>query len=98
MPGPGDKLNRTAFWRRDPSHQRIARKVWAASGETPDYLGDWHSHPQVQPTPSGTDLPEWQKILSGREEAMAFLILGTAQIWLGVGLGEGIRQITDSGV
>jgi hypothetical protein len=29
---------------------------------------------------------------------MAFLILGTAQIWLGVGLGQEIQQIIGSGV
>jgi integrative and conjugative element protein (TIGR02256 family) len=55
IPGPLDTRNRASFWRRDPSHQTKALVEWRRSNSTMDYLGEWHTHPEVQPSPSGVD-------------------------------------------
>ncbi|WP_282059489.1 Mov34/MPN/PAD-1 family protein [Roseobacter litoralis] len=44
------------------------------------YFGDWHTHPQSVPTPSGTDLSSMADLFSrSKHELIAFLmvIVGT---------------------
>ena len=54
---PGPAAQRGSTWFR-PDHgwdtEHIA-KVYASSGRTITYLGDWHTHPGATPTPSRTD-------------------------------------------
>jgi integrative and conjugative element protein (TIGR02256 family) len=55
-PGPGALHTATTFtpdseWQ----HQQLAA-AYHASGRITTYLGDWHSHPGGQPTPSRRDL------------------------------------------
>ena len=84
-PGKGDVRSRFAFWRADPSHQAIASREWRASGKTRDYLGEWHTHPEVMPAPSSVDLAEWRVLCRYRTEPLIFLILGTQGNWVGLG-------------
>lgn len=92
VPGPRDRRSRVTFWRRDPSHQERALEEWRRSSSTMDYLGEWHTHPEVRPSPSGVDYSEWRAICGKREEMMAFMILGTDQIWFGIGHYQEIRK------
>ena len=96
VPGSGDKALRTRFWRSAKSHQRIARERWLSSGHTLDYVGEWHTHPQLSPSPSVIDIGEWKKISTLRgEEQMLFLILGMEQDnWLGIGRGAELRRLS----
>jgi integrative and conjugative element protein (TIGR02256 family) len=94
LPAARDKRSRTAFWRRDPSHQAAASNGWTRTKETLDYVGEWHTHPESQPSPSNLDLLEWRKVCAATNEAMAFLILGMTGTWFGIGLGEDIRPVT----
>jgi len=96
IPQLGDKCMRFRFFRRDANHQKIALKRWKLSGNTMDYIGEWHTHPESMPTPSSLDMSEWKKIYGTRQAGMVFLIVGwTGSIWLGVGLGQCICQATE---
>ena len=92
VPGLRDRRSRVAFWRRDPSHQARALEEWRRSNSTMDYIGEWHTHPEVRPSPSGVDFSEWRAICVSREEMMVFMILGTDQIWIGIGHCQEIRE------
>lgn len=52
------------------------------------YMGNWHTHPQIRPVPSSTDIREWNEITcndtTGCEYAF-FIIAGTTEfrIWIG---------------
>ncbi|KAB0549088.1 hypothetical protein F7R01_16865 [Pseudomonas argentinensis] len=92
IPQVDDKRHRYGFHRSAQHHQQVALKAWHASGKTMDYLGDWHTHPELHPSPSGLDLNEWKKICSQRKSPMLFMILGVrGDLW--VGLGDS-REIT----
>jgi len=95
FPGPGDRAMRTGFWRSGLAHQQMAYDRWQSSGRTLDYVGEWHTHPQLVPSPSTIDLIEWEKIAtSKRHVEMIFLILGLDRtIWLGISEGSSIRRI-----
>ncbi|OYU09873.1 MAG: hypothetical protein CFE38_20405 [Comamonadaceae bacterium PBBC1] len=57
------------FFSRSPlGHRAVAQRLWSASGGTTRYLGDWHTHPEDIPSPSGIDLREWQKLAIARND------------------------------
>jgi integrative and conjugative element protein (TIGR02256 family) len=74
-----------SWWRRDLGHQRIATRRWKQSGQTLDYVGEWHTHPQSIPAPSNLDLTEWREICAGTCQPMVFVIVGTIGRWVGLG-------------
>jgi integrative and conjugative element protein (TIGR02256 family) len=93
-PQPDDTQSRTAFHRKSKAHQKIALARWAASGSRLDYVGEWHSHPESNPMPSGVDWREWRAILALRTAPMLFLILGTSgPPWLGVGAATRLERV-----
>jgi integrative and conjugative element protein (TIGR02256 family) len=88
-PQPGDTRSRTRFDRRDERHGMAAIAAWRKSGETMDYLGEWHTHPERLPEPSSLDRSEWRKICARASTPMIFAICGyDGAMWVGVGARE----------
>lgn len=56
------------FSRSARGHRAVAQRLWRASGGTTRYLGDWHTHPENVPSPSGIDLREWHKLALARND------------------------------
>lgn len=82
-PGKGDKRRRFSFRRSRPRAQRNVDAAWTGSGGTSNYLGEWHSHPEDDPTPSSHDRREWRRI--AREtvhdgDSLFFLIVGRVKV------------------
>jgi integrative and conjugative element protein (TIGR02256 family) len=68
-----DRQWRTLFERMPFGHRAIAKRRWRASGGTVRYLGEWHTHPEDHPHPSGTDLVEWRALANKRTDGRAVL-------------------------
>jgi integrative and conjugative element protein (TIGR02256 family) len=66
QPSRMDRQFRYMFERMPFGHSAIARRHWRLSNGTVRYLGEWHTHPQDVPSPSGIDLSEWQKLAQVR--------------------------------
>jgi integrative and conjugative element protein (TIGR02256 family) len=82
-PMPGDKQSRHRFSRRSATHQKIITEAWQESAETCNYLGEWHTHPEGNPSPSIIDLFDWRKrFLIDRidSDRLYFVIVGTKHI------------------
>lgn len=92
VPGAGDRGTRVSFRREDASHQRRASARWRNSKGYLDYLGEWHTHPEMNPSPSGTDRRAWQEIVARRpSELFVFAILGIESgVWVGCGRGHSL--------
>ena len=91
VPQVEDRRHRHEFYRSALHHQQVAQKEWHASGQTMDYLGDWHTHPELHPSPSGLDLNEWKTICRKRTHPMLFMILGIrGDIWVGLSISREI--------
>lgn len=86
-PMPGDQRGRFFFHRAQVAHQQAIEKAWRASGGTRTYLGEWHTHPEPYPTPSGTDRRDWRRKLRHDQyfARLLFLLVGTSKIqgWSG---------------
>lgn len=80
-PLPRDVRKSTLFDRKDHGHQAAALAAWRSSGGTDTYLGEWHTHPVDDPTPSTLDLRTWRTIMRGVADPVVFLIAGRRSIW-----------------
>lgn len=84
LPMRWDIASAFMFKRSARGHQEAALKSWKASNHIVDWIGEWHSHPERHPEPSGKDLRTWRRIVEERGARMAFLIVGYEGEWLGV--------------
>jgi integrative and conjugative element protein (TIGR02256 family) len=81
-----DRRTRRSFFRNQEQHQQILDQVWQMSIGTTHYLGEWHTHPEAVPTPSPTDLADWQKHIHANvftNSTLFFIIVGveSLRIW-----------------
>lgn len=56
QPRNGDKQSRYEFVRSKKNAQNALLALFKESGGKKIYLGEWHTHPEDNPTPSGTDI------------------------------------------
>lgn len=73
IPTKWDKRFRTLFERMPFGHRAIALSRWNASNGKVRYLGEWHTHPEDNPTPSGLDRSEWNRLSSLRLDGRPML-------------------------
>jgi len=67
-PTAWDKRFRYLFERMPFGHEAIALARWRASQGTVRYLGEWHTHPEDHPCPSGLDRSEWKSLAAKRSD------------------------------
>jgi integrative and conjugative element protein (TIGR02256 family) len=81
-PQSSDRRSRFSFF-RSSTHEHIARQRWLEQGHTSAYLGLWHTHPELYPTPSSIDRRDWEQAVSGdtfEGDRLFFPIIGTRSI------------------
>lgn len=88
IPMIGDKRKRFSFIRNAKSHQRIIDNQWLKSKGTCNYLGEWHTHPELYPSYSETDVSNWKDRLKNdhfSSRYLYFVILGLNElaVWEG---------------
>lgn len=82
-PMEGDIRKRTFFKRSEKNHQSYIDKEWEDSNGKCNYLGEWHTHPELFPTPSTIDLKGWKKKLQNdvfSSRYLYFVIVGIKEI------------------
>lgn len=88
-PMPGDLRKPLAFHRGQAQHQQLIDERWRSSEGTCLYLGEWHTHPEPCPMPSGIDLSDWSRRLRTDHfdgESLFFIIVGTIEVCAWEGL------------
>ena len=85
-PFPTDSRKRTAFIREPDGHQEEASRRWQLSKGRVGYVGEWHTHPERQPTPSSIDVAQWHKSSLGMAQGLPFLavIVGIESYYVAV--------------
>jgi integrative and conjugative element protein (TIGR02256 family) len=94
-----DIRRRFSFDRADHQHQAAAYAAWRESGHTLTFVGEWHSHPEAVPSPSGLDRRTWAKVMK-QQPAFPhfFMIQGWDSAWCAVGLrGQLLRVDMEAG-
>jgi len=83
-PTAWDKRFRYLFERMPFGHETVALSRWMASQGTVRYLGEWHTHPENYPHPSGLDRSEWNRLSAKRRDrrAMLAVIVGRMDLYI----------------
>lgn len=78
-PQKSDRWGRSHFKKDGKIHQKISDKIWQNSGGYIMYLGEWHTHPELFPSPSFIDLKGWRLNVYKQKDKKKyiFLIVGT---------------------
>lgn len=97
-PMRNDKRGRYHFYRDHKRHQYLINEAWAESNGTCTYLGEWHTHPEDDPKPSGPDWNDWRrKMQQDRFDGnhLFFIIAGTRRIkiWEGDKRHSSFREL-----
>lgn len=74
-----DRAGRFFFRRAKQPTQKAINDSWSISGGTRNYLGEWHTHPELSPTPSPHDREDWRRIsmqATFEQDFLLFLIVG----------------------
>jgi len=82
-PGPRDRRSRYFFYRTKDRTQLLIDQAWRDSCGTRIYLGEWHTHPEPDPTPSAHDLRNWQRIALKavyEQDRLLFVIVGWTEV------------------
>lgn len=95
IPSRQDVQRRFGLFRHATHHQRVALQRWKETDQTLDYVGEWHTHPEDDPSPSDIDLCHWREITAVSKRPMIFIIVGRSTNWVGAGLCDRIVA-TDS--
>lgn len=90
-----DKRNRIHFGMKDPRHKLFLLKEKAHKSY---YMGVWHTHPQLVPTPSNIDWNDWYKTLEEDQTGsnyVFFIIVGIKKmrVWVGDFEKKSIEEI-----
>ena len=85
-PSSADRRSRFTFRRSRRPAQAAVERAWKDSGGTSNYLGEWHTHPEDVPHPSGVDLRDWVRIAreaTFEQDAVFFIIAGrcATRVW-----------------
>lgn len=95
----GDRCSRLKFSRARRLHQEAIDRAWQESGGSCTYLGEWHTHPELNPSPSLIDRLEWERklVMDKFAEPIFFVIVGTAHLCVWEGQRhKGLIQLIES--
>ena len=90
-PQKTDISYRFGFIRKNLYHQEYMDNAWRNSGKIKSYIGEWHTHPEDNPSPSYTDLQSWKLIKS--DIPLLFMIQGRKSCWCGVKINDSIMYL-----
>lgn len=82
-PMPSDRRSRRRFFRTSKDHQAVIDRRWYQSRHRCNYLGGWHTHAELNPSPSGIDERDWKHSLQTDQfdcETLYFIIVGIQKI------------------
>src|SRR5690606_25618266 len=85
-PFPTDRRTPVGYYRDPLGHQQLVNHYHKISSGEVQYIGEWHTHPQLNATPSLTDYIEWTKTMElpgNKFKKMVFFIAGLDKDWLG---------------
>ena len=93
-PSKLDKSSRFNFTRSKNNAQKIINKIFKDSKGKKIYLGEWHTHPEDYPTPSGLDKKSILEQIRGNilnSEIIFMLIIGRKGLYISYVEKTGIK-------
>jgi integrative and conjugative element protein (TIGR02256 family) len=95
-PQARDVRSRSRFTRFQEGHQQITEDRWLASDGEDNYLGEWHTHPEISASPSSIDMREWKKLSCNYDAPLVVIIGGLEKFYFGLMVGTSLLTLEDS--
>lgn len=99
-PSVFDRLGRYFFIRSKISAQSVINRTWSNSKGQAIYLGEWHTHSEINPRPSPQDrtmIEDCLKTTTMKINFLFLIIVGlSGTFWAGVQTTTGLCQLTMS--
>ena len=95
-PMPRDKRNRFRFLRRDNGHIEYFEQLYCENENIYGYVGEWHTHPEFNPTPSSVDISSVINIYHLPNNNLPFIILciiGLENIYWGYVINDRLMSL-----
>lgn len=92
-PQSTDVRTRTKFNRKSKGHQDFVIKSWKESQGLSDYVGEWHTHPEPNPSPSWVDRVGWAKRSALGRRALVVVIVGQLSLYVGYQQGVTLTRL-----
>lgn len=102
-PQPEDKRGRHFFERDKKAGQKTLSNLWAQSKEDIFLAGEWHTHPETNPTPSPYDKKEIKKGFKHNHYPLRFMLVvivgngAFSDVWVGVKTTFRLRHLDVGG-
>ncbi|MBX9920972.1 MAG: Mov34/MPN/PAD-1 family protein [Mycolicibacterium frederiksbergense] len=83
VPSRWDRWARFSFVRAKGPAQHAINRAWDTYDHARNYLGEWHTHPEDDPTPSALDVEQWcmlARTATFEQDVLYFLIVGRVQV------------------
>ncbi|MFS0749839.1 Mov34/MPN/PAD-1 family protein [Oceanobacillus sp. 1P07AA] len=98
FPQKEDFQSRYRFIRKEDSHNALLQKKWKESNRTVMYLGEWHTHPEMDPHYSQQDLRNWKRLLRESKTFSDYLVfiiggINIYGVWVGNRENEKIELV-----
>jgi integrative and conjugative element protein (TIGR02256 family) len=90
-----DKRSRCRFERKEFGHDKILLQYWSQSHGEDNYLGEWHTHPEDFPRPSGTDLSTWKEMSNEHGIPLIVIIIGRVKNYYALTSKSDIYQLIE---
>lgn len=94
-PGGRDRRRKFGFHRSGSDSTRIAKAAWHASDGIVHILGEWHTHPEDEPTPSLVDYRNMLAQLRGTTvvyKGLFMLVAGRQSFWVEFFPSSGVNR------
>jgi integrative and conjugative element protein (TIGR02256 family) len=93
-PNNNDIRSRFTVNRIGTHHQQKVDQAFIDSKGTSQYVGEWHTHPEDIPTPSGLDFESWNENLNSNLP-LILIIVGRKQFWVAKKYNQKIITLTE---
>ena len=93
-PNNNDIRSRFTVNRIGTHHQQKVDQAFIDSKGTSQYVGEWHTHPEDIPIPSGLDFESWNENLNSNLP-LILIIVGRKQFWVAKKYNQKIRTLTE---
>jgi integrative and conjugative element protein (TIGR02256 family) len=101
--GPNARRERSRFTPDGRWQQRHLDELYASSGQTATYLGDWHTHPRGSVRPSRADRATYEKVAADPQArcphpVIVIVALGAHETRIGgyAVAGKGLVELTST--
>lgn len=98
-PGVGDKRGRYSFW---PLRKKEQKEIDCQFEKGLHYIGDWHTHPESIPKPSGEDIRKMQAIYRESIHCLRYMVLvivgkekTPTGLWVGIISHEDVFELSE---